>query len=227
MKQRRATKSSFRSNKHCLFPSQDPRCCTFHASLSRISCNCDVPVLEAWLISEQTWAWRKERAKWGHSGALAKQEVTQHAEHQKAGWHQCGVWKWCLLQPHRARRSEKKKGGFPDGLEWIAERSCCPSALRVSFCPAELLLHHHSCIWVTGQQHVLQHHKYLPREVPSFLLPPICIGKMRKGAWQEGMVGLYAALCSWQGKGKKKSFVLYHIIKQSKYDSPSYSEPSD
>lgn len=191
-------KRSFRSNKHCLFPSQDPRC-TFRASLSRISCNCDVPVSGAWLISEQTWAWRKERAKRGHWGALAKQswpflEVTQADTN-------VGTESGACCSPTR-------QGDQKEWQEWIVERSCCPSALELSFCPAELLLHHHPHIWVMGQQHFLQHQKYLPCEVPSFLLPPICVGKMRRGAWQEGMVGLYAALCSWQGKGKN----ILHLI---------------
>lgn len=55
IKQRRATQSSFRSHKYCVFCGQDP-CCTFNIPLRRIPCNCHVPVSKLWPISDQRQA---------------------------------------------------------------------------------------------------------------------------------------------------------------------------
>lgn len=55
IKQRRATQSSFRSHKYCVFPGQGP-CCTFNISLCRIPCNCHVTVSKIWLIPDQRQA---------------------------------------------------------------------------------------------------------------------------------------------------------------------------
>lgn len=81
IKQRRATQSSFRSHKYCVFHGQDP-CCTFNIPLCRIPCNCHVPVSKLWPISDQRKAGEVAgRAVW-HGYTLR-----YFTQWQNSGWH--------------------------------------------------------------------------------------------------------------------------------------------
>lgn len=135
------SQSNSRSNKYYLFPSQNPSGLLMHLFTGTLA-------NMMWQHPKRDSALNKHKpkrgaqAEWcGHAMACPAPQG-DHWGVTPCWWENtgCRVWKWCWLQPHRARRTEKNRG------EWNTEQGC----LSQYFATAELLLQLPSHIWVTA-----------------------------------------------------------------------------